>query len=113
MLYYNTKKMRHLYLAAELLALLFFTALFSCTQEETKEPCEGIGKLFVSNKTDSAIRVEIVEDHNTFTVQENYIEYVPLAGDNQYQVIVQGRTTQIDTTLLLPTCGKIDLIILP
>ena len=90
--------------------LLFLTP--SCKEKKSNEPCNGYGNIYFTNKTDSAVEIEVVEAENTFTLAKNHINCVPVEGDKQYKINIVGRKVSFDTTISIAICGKIDLIIL-
>jgi len=103
-------KTTHILLAGIALIILSFSS--SCKEETTTKPCDGLGNISFNNKTDSAVRIEIVEAHNTFPLNPNYIKGVQVEGDKSYKINIQGRGLYLDTSFHVSTCANIDFVIL-
>ena len=93
--------MKYHFTVVLLLVLLLITA---CKKEETSQPCDGNGIITFNNKTDSTVLVQIVEAHNTFTLQKNFIRIATVKGNQSYTLVVEGRNYDKDTSLSIHNC---------
>jgi hypothetical protein len=94
-------------------AMAIFTG---CQKQVDKEPCDGIGQVCMENKSDSVITIQIMETHNTFTLEKDYMQCFELTGNQPYTFKVSGPSlyTEIDTTfMVLPCDNKVFVILQP
>jgi len=91
-----------------LLAILVGFA--SCSTKKTEEPCNGKGVLYLENKLDSTVNINIVQTHNTFPLEKDYMQIFDLTGNQPYEIKVTGPQYYLDTTLMILPCDNILLI---
>jgi hypothetical protein len=94
------------------LSLIFLSIIFACKEKNVVKPCDGNGTLCINNKTDSSVIIEIVEAHNTFTLDKNSLQCVQLKGDQLYTINIDGYNFYKDTSLMVLTCDRKDFVIL-
>jgi len=89
--------------------LLIFAAsfvFFAACSKKTAEPCNGKGTLYLENKLDSACNIIIVQTHNSFTLEKDYMQIFDLPGNQPYEIKVTGPRYYLDTTLMLLPCDN-------
>jgi hypothetical protein len=101
-------------LAITLLLMIALLSAAGCQKQEEKKPCDGIGQVCMENKTDSVITIQIVQTHNTFTLEKDYMQCFELAGDQPYTFKISGPSlfTEIDTTFMVLPCDNTVFVIL-
>jgi len=93
------------------LVVLLTVLYYSCKQSDTSLPCDGNGIITFNNKTDSSIKVQVVEAHNTFTLLKNYIRTVTVKGNQSYNIVLEGSNYNKDTILGIHNCETKNYII--
>lgn len=94
------------------LMLFSFSLLMnSCTEDLTNLPCDNNGTICFTNKTDSAVQINIVETHNQFTLPMDNIKCVTMEGKKLYTINLLGRKIYKDTTIHLLVCDEKDFIV--
>jgi len=104
------KKVVYLSLSAFVVMLLI---LGSCKKKEAEPPCDGKGSITFTNKLDSAISINIIQIHYTFTLETNYSERVSLAGDSPYEIKITGADYYLNDTLMVATCDDLLMVVEP
>jgi hypothetical protein len=99
--------MKKIHLLLVLATILIIIA--ACTKK-TEEPCNGKGTLYLENKLDSAANILIVQTHNTFTLEKDYMQIFDLTGNQPYEIKVTGPGYYFDTTLMILPCDNILVI---
>jgi len=104
------------------IALLFFLLVFSisgliflpdCKKNTTPLPCDGKGYINFTNKLDSAVSINIVQLHNTFTLQKDYSQRVEVSGDNPYEIKITGNDYYLSDTIVVANCDNQLFVIVP
>jgi len=83
--------------------LIIFTA---CSSKKTEEPCNGKGTLYLENKLDSSVSILIVQTHNSFSLDKDYMQIFNLTGNQPYELKVTGPQYYLDTTLMILPCDN-------
>jgi hypothetical protein len=96
--------MQKIHILFILMAILF--AFAACNNKKTEEPCNGNGTLYLENKLDSAISIIIVQTHNTFVLERDYMQIFDLKGNQPYQIKVTGPQYYLDTTFMILPCDN-------
>ena len=78
----------------------------ACNKKKTEEPCNGQGALYLENKLDSAVTIMIIQTHNTFTLEKDYMQIFDLTGNQPYEIKVTGREYYLDTTMMILPCDN-------
>lgn len=97
-----------------LLPVLFITAILVSTGCKEKEtiPCDGIGKICLTNKLDSTVVVDILQLNLQFSILKDHMECLELDGDVAYNFKLTCNEFYKDTTIVVSTCDDIEYIIL-
>ncbi len=85
--------------------------IYSCKEKVSTQPCNGNGIITFNNKTDSSVLIQVVEAHNTFTLNQNYIKSVTVKGNQSYKLLLEGRNYYKDTSLSVNYCETKSFII--
>lgn len=96
--------MQKIHILSILLAILIGFA--ACSSKKTEEPCNGKGTLYLENKLDSTVTIIIVQTHNTFSLEKDYMQIFDLAGNQPYELKVTGPSYYLDTTLMIIPCDN-------
>jgi ABC-type enterochelin transport system substrate-binding protein len=90
-----------------------FVLLVNSCSRKNKEvpPCDNKGKLCLTNKTDSAVKVTIKEAPNQFTLEKDNIQCVLLDGNVLYTISITGKKYDKDTSVMVSVCNEKDIII--
>jgi hypothetical protein len=80
--------------------------IFAACTKKTEEPCNGKGTLYLENKLDSAVAILIVQTHNTFTLEKDYMQIFDLTGNQPYEIKVTGPQYYLDTTIMILPCDN-------
>jgi len=94
-------------------AMVLLLATFSCKKKEAAPPCDGKGSITFTNKLDSAVSINIVQIHYTFTLLKNYSERVSLSGDQPYEIKITGQGYYLNDTLYVATCDDQLMVVEP
>jgi len=78
----------------------------SCSTKKSEEPCNGKGTLYLENKLDSTVSIIIVQTHNTFSLEKDYMQIFDLTGNQPYEVKVTGPQYYLDTTIMILPCDN-------
>lgn len=92
--------------------LLILVLICGCKKDDQSLPCDGNGIITFNNKTDSTVRVQILEAHNTFTLKKDYIKDITVKGNISYTISIEGRNINLDTTYGIHSCESRDFTIL-
>lgn len=87
-----------------LLAILIGFA--ACNKKKTEEPCNGKGTLYLENKLDSTVSIIIIQTHNTFPLEKDYMQIFDLPGNQPYEIKVTGKDYYLDTTMMILPCDN-------
>jgi len=88
-----------------LLTTVVIAILASCNKKE-EEPCGGTGELWIENKLDSVILVNIVQIHSTDTISKDYTKHFILTGNQPYEIKITGHDYYLDTTFMIVPCDN-------
>ena len=99
------------------LALLFTCLVFSisCSNKDTTPPpCDNKGTICFNNKTDSLITLSVKEAHTTITtitIAHDVEKCLTLNGEATYSINMSGVGFNKDTSILLLSCDKKNILI--
>jgi hypothetical protein len=99
------------------LAILFTCLVLSisCSNKDTTpQPCDNNGTICFNNKTDSLITVSVKEAHTTITtvtIAHDVEKCLTLSGEVTYSINMSGTGFNKDTTILLLSCDKKEIIV--
>lgn len=102
-------KILRFFLPATIIAILLITA--GCKQEETI-PCNGIGKICLTNKLDSTVVIDVLQLNLQFSILKDHMECLELTGDVAYNFKLTCNEFYKDTTIVVSVCDDKEYIIL-
>jgi hypothetical protein len=101
-------KKSSIFLPALLMILLL--NLGSCSKDP-KPPCDGQGQICITNKLDSTVIINIVQNNQLISIDKDNMKCLTLPGEIAYTFNITMNTYYKDTTILITDCDYKNYII--
>jgi hypothetical protein len=103
--------MKRVLLLNAVLATLLVLVFAGCKDDPTPLPCNGTGQVCITNKMDSTVTINILQNNLQLSIDRDNMECLTLTGGVAYTFNITMNSFYKDTTILVSNCDYENLVL--
>jgi len=103
--------MKRVLLVNAVMAVLLVMVFAGCKDDPTPIPCDGKGQVCITNKMDSTVTINIVQNNLQISIDKDNMKCLSLNGGIAYTFNITMNSFYKDTTILVSNCDYENLVL--